>query len=233
LSDVGADALFDRDGWWDPACRAFASLRLVSEFRLALLERWLGGSWHDRTVVDLGCGGSLLGVPLAALGARVLGVDLATKALAAARHRGEARFLGAVGRLDRSPVCTASADFVLLADVLEHVDDPAAADAEAARLLRPGGRLFVNTINRTLRSRLFAIGLGEGLGLIPRGTHQWRMFVTPMELDHLAEDVGLLRVQRAGEAPRIWATLRRRAVVLRESKSVAVGYAALFAKGDA
>lgn len=220
--------LFDRHGWWDPACRAFASLRSVTAFRLDLLRRWLPGDWTQRTVVDLGCGGGLLAVPLAAAGARVLGVDLAPMALRAGHARGSARFLPLAGDLVHSPVADAVADVVLLADVLEHVPAPQAAVHEAARLLRPGGRLFVNTIDRTRRARLLAITLGEGLGLIPRGTHDGRLFVRPQELDTMALAAGLRRVQRTGEAPRLWRTLRTRTVVLRESPRITVGYAALY-----
>lgn len=176
-----AEPLFDRAGWWDPQCRAFGSLRSVSEFRLRLLADWLPGNWTGRVVVDLGCGGGLLGVPLAQRGARVIGVDLARQALAA-----------------------------------------------AARLLRVGGHLFVNTIDRTLRSRVLAVTLGEGLGFIPRGTHQHAKFVRPAELDEFAASTGLRRVQRAGEGLALWATLRSGAVALRPSTSLAVAYAALY-----
>jgi len=84
---VATEPLFDRDGWWHPSCRAFASLRSVSAFRLALLHEWCGRDWRGRVVVDLGCGGGLLAVPLARAGARVLGVDLAVRALRSARHQ--------------------------------------------------------------------------------------------------------------------------------------------------
>jgi len=225
--------LFDRDGWWDPKCRAFASLRSVSAFRLELLRRWWPGSWQGRTVVDLGCGGGLLAVPLAEAGARVVGVDLARRALQEARRRQVPAFLPLVGDLACVPVAPASADLVLLADVLEHVDHPAAAVSEAARLLRPGGLLFVNTIDRTVRSRLFAIVLGEGLGFIPRGTHVWQRFVRPDELEAMAATAGLVRRQRTGEAPRLLRTVSARAVVLRESRTLAVGYAALYGKPPA
>ena len=67
-----AQPLFDRGGWWDPACREFASLRAVTEYRLQLLRQWLPGLASMRTV-DLGCGGGLLAVPLARAGARVPG----------------------------------------------------------------------------------------------------------------------------------------------------------------
>ncbi|MBL9078709.1 MAG: 3-demethylubiquinone-9 3-O-methyltransferase [Planctomycetes bacterium] len=224
----GPHDLFDREGWWDPACRAFASLRAVTTFRLQLLQRWLPGDWRGRVVVDLGCGGGLLAVPLARAGATVLGVDLARRALREGRACGAPGFLPLAGDLLRSPIGAGRADVVLLADVVEHVPEPALAVREAARLLRQGGRLFVNTIDRTARSRLLAITLAEGLGYVPRGTHDWRRFVRPQELDAMANAAGLRRLARAGEAPRLWRTLRSRTVTLRESRWITAGYAALY-----
>jgi 2-polyprenyl-6-hydroxyphenyl methylase/3-demethylubiquinone-9 3-methyltransferase len=220
--------LFDRDGWWDPACRAFASLRAVTGFRLVVLRRWLPGSWTQRTVVDLGCGGGLLAVPLADAGARVIGVDTSRRALRAGRARGSSTFLPVAGDLLQSPLGDRAADVVLLADVLEHVVEPAGAVAEAARLLRPRGHLFVNTIDRSPLARLLAITLGEGLGFVPRGTHDARLFVRPQELDAMAAAVGLRLRARIGEAPRFWRTLRSGAVALRESPRILAGYAALY-----
>lgn len=224
-----ANELFDRDDWWDGSSRAFASLHAVSAFRLELLATWFPGGFAGRTVVDLGCGGGLLGVPLARAGARVLGVDRAGAALRAALRQGSG-MQPVQADLAAVPLEPGSADVVLLADVLEHVERPAELVAAAAALLAPGGTLFVNTISRTWRSRLFAITLGEGLGYVPRGTHEWRLFVRPEELDAMAAAAGCLRVQRCGEAPRLLATVRTGAVQLRPSRSLAVGYAALFQK---
>ncbi|MCU0864697.1 MAG: bifunctional 2-polyprenyl-6-hydroxyphenol methylase/3-demethylubiquinol 3-O-methyltransferase UbiG [Planctomycetes bacterium] len=226
-----AQPLFDRGGWWDPACREFASLRAVTEYRLQLLRQWLPGLAAMRTV-DLGCGGGLLAVPLARAGAAVVGVDVARQALRAAHERRAERLLPIAGDLHAVPIRSECAELVLLADVLEHIAAPDLAVAEAARLLRPGGHLFVNTINRTLRSRLFAIWLGEGLGFVPRGTHEWAMFIRPQDLDTMAAAVGLRRVRQEGESPRLWATLRSGAVQLRRGRSLAVGYAALFQKAS-
>ncbi|MCA8943844.1 MAG: methyltransferase domain-containing protein, partial [Planctomycetes bacterium] len=123
--------LYDRngDGWWDPKDRAFASLRHVNALRLEILDAWMG-SGNDLTdvfVVDLGCGGGLLSVPLAERGAGVVGIDRSEVSLATARDHApaEADFLHA--DLCAVPLADAAADVVLLADVLEHVDDPAAA----------------------------------------------------------------------------------------------------------
>ena len=222
-----ADPLFDRDGWWDPHCRAFASLRAVSTFRLQLLREWAPQAVTGQ-VVDLGCGGGLLSVPLAQQGATGVGIDLSPLALRAARAQGVAGWHGAVGDLHQLPVADGSADLVMLADVMEHVTDPALVVTAAARLLRPGGLLFVNTINRTWRSRLLAIGLAEGLGLVPRGTHRWVDFVQPRELDAMTAAVGLRRLHRIGEAPALGRTLRHWRIELRPSRSLALGYAALF-----
>ncbi|MCB9878593.1 MAG: 3-demethylubiquinone-9 3-O-methyltransferase [Planctomycetes bacterium] len=228
-------ALFDRGGWWDPDCKEFASLRAVSEFRRQLLLRWLGDV-VGRVIVDLGCGGGLLALPLAERGAQVIGLDLASGALRDAQRtadeRGVALYVAGASLL-RSPLRSGCADVVLLADVVEHLDEPAAAVAEAARLLRPGGSLFVNTISRTVRSRLLAITLAEGLGYVPRGTHSWRMFVRPDELERMAAAAGLRRTRQTGETPRLLATVRRGAIELRESRSCAVGYAALFERPGA
>lgn len=228
--DAPAEPLFDRRGWWDPRERAFASLRAVSAFRLALLDEWCQPGLSGRVVVDLGCGGGLLAAPLAQQGARVLGVDLARTALRDAHAAAPTDFRAVVGDLLAPPVAPACADLVLLADVLEHVARPAAVVAAAAALLKPGGRLFVNTIARTRRARWLAITLAEGLGYVPKGTHRHDLFVRPAELAAMAASAGLREVARCGEAPRLWATVRSGAVQLRKSPSLAVGYAMLFAK---
>lgn len=229
---AASEPLFDRDGWWHPQCRAFASLRSVSQFRLALLREWLGENWRGRTVVDLGCGGGLLAVPLARAGARVIGIDVAPRALRSARREQPDGWLPVVADLVTPPIPAASADVALLADVLEHVDDPAAVVRAAATMLRPGGSLFVNTIARTRRSRWLAIRLAEGLGYVPRGTHRWEQFVDPPEVAAAAAAGGLVQVAAVGESPRLLSTLVRGAIVLRKSKSFAVGYAMLFRRGE-
>jgi 2-polyprenyl-6-hydroxyphenyl methylase/3-demethylubiquinone-9 3-methyltransferase len=198
--------------WWDPASRHFRSLRSVNEARLGLLLEWLGGpsALRGATVVDLGCGGGFLAEPLAKLGARVIGCDLSGASLRAGRAHaqdGAATIIYAQADLRRAPMRDRCADLVLLADTIEHVEQPQAALAEAARLLKPGGRLYVNTISRTRRARFLAVTVAEGLGLLPKGTHDPRLFIKPGELVEMARGVGLDPVHLRGERLRLLKTV--------------------------
>lgn len=232
-------AIYEREAhaWWDGGTRTFRSLQRVKAFHLAELERLFGAELLGASVVDLGCGGGLLAVPLAARGSSVIGIDRSPRSVRAGReaaaragvlHR--CRF--AVADLVGTPLEAGGFDLALLSDVLEHVEDPGAALREVARLLRPGGRLYLNTLNRTRRARLLAIGLAEGLGYVPRGTHDWRLFVRPEDLRILASEVGLRCDAVLGEAPRLLATLRSGALEMRRGASTAVSYSALFTKVD-
>lgn len=233
MTRVVAASVFDRDGWWDESCRDFASLRAVNEVRLSILRRWIA-DWFPtsapKVVADLGCGGGLMSVALARTGARVVGVDRAENALRAASQQAEARAHFVCGDIAAPGIADESVDLALLCDVVEHLPDPRVAVAAAARMLRPGGALFVNTINRTMRARVLAVWLGEGLGMIPRGTHDANMFVRPSELEGAAAAVGLCKTHACGERPRLLASLRSRCVQLAPARSMAVSYCMGFVK---
>jgi len=218
------------DEWWLPGSKWFRSLYAVNAFRLALLDDWIGALPAGATVVDLGCGGGYFCEPFARRGARVVGCDRSFRSVAAARahwngNGGAPHYLRA--DLARSPLRAGCADLVLLADVLEHVDDPCGALAEAARLLAPGGRLFVNTIARTVRARWLVVHLAESLGLIPRGTHDPRRFVHYEELTAWAAELGLAVECVSGESVRLAKTLRTWTVHLRRSASTRLVYSVL------
>jgi 2-polyprenyl-6-hydroxyphenyl methylase/3-demethylubiquinone-9 3-methyltransferase len=216
------------EDWWNADSAAFRSLHGVNEHRLRVLRGWIGDDLAGRFVVDLGCGGGLLSKPLAEAGARVLGCDLSPASLGQARQHVAGVFVHADAL--RAPLAASCADIVLLADVLEHVENPAAALREAARVLRPGGVAFVNTLNRTYRSRLLAVRVAEGVRLVPRGTHAARLFVRPDELARKAWSVGLILEALQGESLNVLETLRTWAVSLRPSSDLSVGYSALLRK---
>jgi 2-polyprenyl-6-hydroxyphenyl methylase / 3-demethylubiquinone-9 3-methyltransferase len=153
-------------------------------------------------VLDAGCGGGLVARELAAAGAGVVGVDRSLGSLGVARRATDGGFRPAQGRLERLPFAGGTFDAVVAADVLEHVPDLPAAVAELARVLHPGGSLVFDTINRTPWSWFVAVfGLERVLRMVPRGTHDWRLFIRPAELDRLLVGAGLGKVEVVGLAP--------------------------------
>jgi 2-polyprenyl-6-hydroxyphenyl methylase/3-demethylubiquinone-9 3-methyltransferase len=188
--------------WWDPAGPA-AILHAINRPRVDFYLRALG-DLRGRLVLDAGCGGGLVARELAAAGAGVVGVDRSLGSLGVARRATDGGFRPAQGRLERLPFADATFDAVVAADVLEHMPDLPAAVAELARVLRPGGSLVFDTINRTPWSWFVAVfGLERVLRMVPRGTHDWRLFIRPAELDRLLVGTGLGKVQVLGLVPNI------------------------------
>jgi 2-polyprenyl-6-hydroxyphenyl methylase / 3-demethylubiquinone-9 3-methyltransferase len=188
--------------WWDsdgPAVVLHAINRPRVDFYLRAL-----GDLHGRLVLDAGCGGGLVARELAAAGATVVGIDRSGGSLRVARRAIGGRFLPVQGRLERLPFAAESFKVVVAADVLEHVPDLPAATAELARVLAPGGSLVFDTINRTGWAWFTAVfGLERVLRMVPRGTHDWRLFIRPAELDRLCRDGGLRAVSTTGLAARV------------------------------
>ncbi len=185
--------LYDRCAadWWDVHSNFAASLHALNRVRLAEIRDRVGYGFRG-VVADLGCGGGLLSEPLARDGATVIGVDISRQSLKAASEHGDdcPRLHYARGDARDAPLADGCADLVICADVIEHVADWPRVLSCAARLARPGGLFYVNTISRTWRARAVAIWLGEGLGFVPRGTHDHRLFVRPDELAREAKRSG-------------------------------------------
>jgi len=180
--------------WWDPDSE-FKPLHDLNPLRLDYIEQRVGGLAGKRAL-DVGCGGGILAESMAQRGAQVLGIDLGEAPLAVARlHQLESgvaldyQRIAAEELADREP---ASFAVVTCMEMLEHVPDPASTIAACARLLEPGGHLFFSTINRNPKSYLFAIiGAEYVLRLLPKGTHDYRKFIRPSELDGWARAAGL------------------------------------------
>jgi 2-polyprenyl-6-hydroxyphenyl methylase/3-demethylubiquinone-9 3-methyltransferase len=153
-------------------------------------------------IIDVGCGAGLVTEPISSLGASVLGIDAAERnVLVAERH---ARLTGACVRYRHAlPEDIAAEggrfDAVISLEVVEHVADLQTFIAALARLVKPGGVLVIGTLNRTIRSFIKAIiGAEYVLGWLPRGTHDWRKFVTPDELDRGLRPYDFMPVERTG-----------------------------------
>ncbi len=201
--------------WWDPNGSS-AMLHRLNPVRLRYLREQIDRHWQadesghtplaGKRAADVGCGAGLLAEPLARLGARTTGVDAAPENIAAARLHAEGQDLAIDYRVGGVEVLEPRAyDLVTSLEVIEHVTDKVAFVAGLAAALAPGGLLILSTPNRTATSRLMMITLGEGLGRIPRGTHEWDKFVTPEELAALLRSAGLEVLDTRGLA---WSPLR-------------------------
>ena len=212
------DALADR--WWDPS-GPMRPLHMMNPVRAGWITTRIArkfGSVAGVRVLDVGCGAGLLSEALAKAGCDVLGLDAAAEAIATAqthaagqglllRYRaGTAEDLAAEGQ--KFPVITAL-------EIIEHVADPAAFIATLAGLLEPGGLLFISTLNRTSRAYLVAkFGAEYVLRMLPIGTHEWKSFITPVELGQLCQAEGLRLADTAGIS---FSPLRRQFAISRDT----------------
>jgi 2-polyprenyl-6-hydroxyphenyl methylase/3-demethylubiquinone-9 3-methyltransferase len=187
--------------WWNPRGSS-AMLHRLNPVRLAYLRGAIDTHWGTaadgfaplkaRTALDMGCGAGLLAEPLARLGAAVTGVDAAAENIAAARLHAAGGGLSIDYRAGGiEAVAGERFDLVTSMEVIEHVADPARFVRGLAGALAPGGLMVLSTPNRTPLSRLAMITLAEGVGAIPKGTHDWDRFLTPDELTLLLRSEGL------------------------------------------
>lgn len=180
--------------WWDPDSE-FKPLHDINPLRLDYIaER--AGDLAGRQVLDVGCGGGILAESMALRGAHVLGIDMGEAPLAVARlHQLESGAELDYRRTMAEQLAESEAarfDIVTCMELLEHVPDPASTIRACARLVKPGGHLFFSTINRHPKAYLFAIiGAEYVLRLLPKGTHDYRKFVRPSELDGWIRTAGL------------------------------------------
>ncbi len=185
------DALASR--WWDPA-GDFRPLHEINPLRLDYIRQrvTLPGS----TVVDIGCGGGILSESMARLGASVTGIDMAEGPLSVARlHQVESgtnvEYLQSTAEILASEH-PGQFDVVTCLEMLEHVPSPSTVIAACTELVRPGGDIFFSTINRNLKSFIFAIvGAEYVLRLLPAGTHEYAKFIRPSELATWSRRCGL------------------------------------------
>jgi 2-polyprenyl-6-hydroxyphenyl methylase/3-demethylubiquinone-9 3-methyltransferase len=190
--------------WWNPR-GPMAALHKFNPVRLAYIRDQAAANFNrdprkldclkGLRMLDIGCGGGILSEPLARLGAKMVGADPSENNIAAARAHAESTGVTVDSRVTTAEELAAANerfDVVLAMEVVEHVADVGAFVAACARMVKPGGLMIAATLNRTLKSFALAIvGAEYVLRWLPRGTHQWDKFVTPVELEGAIERHGL------------------------------------------
>ncbi|QIL20930.1 bifunctional 2-polyprenyl-6-hydroxyphenol methylase/3-demethylubiquinol 3-O-methyltransferase UbiG [Thermomonas sp. HDW16] len=184
--------------WWDPNGPQKA-LHALNPARLGYVAERV--PLRDAAVLDVGCGGGLLSEALAQSGAKVTAIDLAPNLLKVARLHGlelaqqqpgikvDYREMSVETLAEEAP---ASFDAITCMEMLEHVPQPASIIDACTKLLKPGGRLFLSTLNRTPAAFALAIVGAEYVArVLPKGTHQYRDFIKPSELAKWLREAGL------------------------------------------
>jgi 2-polyprenyl-6-hydroxyphenyl methylase/3-demethylubiquinone-9 3-methyltransferase len=195
--DEGEIERFSRiaEEWWDPNGK-FAPLHRLNPTRLGYIRDRAAGHWQrdplsgsplqGLSLLDIGCGGGLLCEPMARLGAAVTGIDAAQRNIATARLHAEGQGLAIDYRETTAEALAAEGrqfDIVLALEIIEHVADVDLFLRSCGHLTKPGGLVFLSTLNRTAKAWALAIAGAEYLlRWLPRGTHDWKKFLKPSEV---------------------------------------------------
>lgn len=179
--------------WWDPQGE-LRTLHEINPLRLNYINEQV--SLNSKTVVDVGCGGGILTEGMAKLGATVTGIDMSESILKVAKmHLHESAVKVDYIHSTAEQLATEKNnhfDVVTCLEMLEHVPDPKAIVDACAKLAKPGGDLFFSTLNRNMKSYLFAIvGAEYVLKMLPKNTHDYAKFIKPSELAEWARGANL------------------------------------------
>ena len=211
--DTGEVERFSRlaQEWWNPAGK-FKPLHKFNPVRLDYIRQEVATNFGRDTlqpkpfaglsVLDIGCGGGLISEPLARLGASVVGADASETNIEVAKLHAAGSGLSIDYRATTAEAIAAGGetfDVVLALEIVEHVSDVDLFLSSCAEMVKPGGLLFVATINRTFKALTFAIvGAEYVLGWLPKGTHQYSRLVRPAEIERPVMAAGLSMLDEIG-----------------------------------
>ncbi len=179
--------------WWDQGGE-MRTLHIINPLRLAFIME--NNTLTHRRILDVGCGGGILTEALAKAGASVSGIDLSQASIRAARqhvdHQGLQIEYQCVEVDEFTQLHQGHYDIVTCMEMLEHVPHPEEIVAACAKALKPGGQAYFSTINRTIKSFIFAVMIGEYvLHLLPEGSHKYQRLIRFEELNTWAGSCGL------------------------------------------
>ena len=197
------------DEWWDPEGK-FKPLHKFNPLRISYIKKKVASHFNIRSkllplkdieLLDIGCGGGLLSEPMCRLGAKVTAIDASQKNINVASFHSNKNKLK-INYLCSSPEkinLKKKFDVILNMEIVEHVDDLKFFLEKSSLLLKKNGLMFIATLNKTLKSYLFAIvGAEYILRWLPIGTHEWNKFVKPDELINFGKKNSLKLIQIDG-----------------------------------
>ena len=215
--------------WWDPTSE-FKPLHDINPLRLNWIINTTQGL-KGKDILDVGCGGGILSESMTNMGGNVTGIDASEKAIAVAKIQSKktkslTKYF-CKSSFDLTEEKDNSYDIVTCMEMLEHVPDPSIEIKNCTDLLKPGGVVFFSTINRNVKSFLFAIiGAEYVLNLLPKGTHQYEKFIKPSEITKAATKFNLQLLDLVG------LTYNPITKIYKISKDVDVNYMMAFKKSE-
>ena len=179
--------------WWDPTSE-FKPLHEINPLRLNFIKSSV--NIKGKKILDVGCGGGILSESLANEGADVTGIDQGDRVIKIAKlHAKESGIKVKYKHInieDFYKNTDERFDVITCLEMLEHVPDPNSIINRCSKLLMPGGKIYFSTINKNLKAFLFAIiGAEYILNLLPKGTHEYKKFIKPSQLQAWANSNGL------------------------------------------
>ena len=188
------------DEWWDPNGK-FKPLHQINPVRLRFVKNIICQHFKidvetaqplgKLNILDIGCGGGLVSLPMARLGASMTAIDASEKNIKTAQNYAERQKIKVDFQCKTAEdlaVTKQQFDVVLNLEVIEHVDNIELYLRSCAQLIKPGGTMILSTINRTMKAYMLAIiGAEYVLGWLPKGTHQYEKFLQPAEINQLCE----------------------------------------------
>lgn len=186
--------------WWNPNGPC-APLHILNPCRLRFIQQH--AKLENKTILDVGCGAGILTESLTKQGAQVIGLDASHEVISAAREHAAKQQLDvtyhAVTIEDFIADNSSQFDILTCMELIEHVPDPQKLIADCAALLKPGGQMFLSTLNRTPKAYLFAVlGAEYVMNILPKNTHDYKKFLQPAELASMLQAVDLRLTQLQG-----------------------------------